>query len=86
MTTNDLTDTDLRAVANELGPQYAILHCPPITLPWFSTDKNTMVVLDEATGDIRIATAGVLSRATRIELATALVATILDDPEQGSDR
>ncbi|APE11044.1 hypothetical protein BO226_19415 [Rhodococcus sp. 2G] len=85
MTTNDLTDIDLRAVANELGPQYAILHCPPITLPWFSSDESAVIAFDEATG-VRIATTGPLSRATRIELATALVATILEDPEQGSDR
>ncbi|BDB62391.1 hypothetical protein [Rhodococcus sp. RDE2] len=86
MTTNDLTDTDLRAVANELGPQYAVLHCPPITLPWFSADESTVIALDDATGDIRIATTGPLSRETRIELATALVATIVDDPKQRSDR
>jgi len=83
---NALTDDDLRAIATQLGPQYALLHCPPITLPWCSTDETAGVTLDEATGDIRIAAGGPLNRETRIELATALVATILDNPSQESGR
>ncbi|MGU3586819.1 hypothetical protein ACLBYD_30585 [Rhodococcus sp. C26F] len=85
MTTNDLTDNDLRAVANELGPQYAILHCPPITLPWFSSDETAAITRD-VEGGVRVDTASSLSRETRMEIATALVATILDEPKQGSDR
>ncbi len=84
--TNTLSDTDLRAIVDQLGPQYALLHCPPITLPWCSTDETAGLTLDEATGEVRIATTGPLSPETRSELAVALVATILDDPKQGSGR
>lgn len=77
--TNTLSDTDLRAIADQLGPQYALLHCPPITLPWFSSDDTVALGLDSETGDVRIATTGPMSRETRAEVATALVATLLED-------
>lgn len=83
---NSLTDDDLRAVATQLGPQYAILHCPQVELPWCSTDETAGLTIDEATGEVRIATTGPLSPETRSELAVALVATILDDPKQECGR
>ncbi|QOH55222.1 hypothetical protein [Rhodococcus rhodochrous] len=84
--TNTLSDTDMRAIADQLGPQYALLHCPPIALPWCSTDETAGLTLDEATGDVRITTTGPLDREARSELTHALVATILDDPVQENSR
>lgn len=81
-----LSDTDLRAFASQLGPQYALLHCPPVTLPWFSTDETAGITTDPDTGEVRIVTSGPITRETRVELANALVATILDDPESGWNR
>lgn len=78
---NQLNDDDLRAIASQLGPQYAVLHCPTITLPWYSSDDTAAIRYDVNTTDIRVATAGPLTRETRMELAIALAATVLDDAE-----
>lgn len=76
-----LSDNDLRAVADLLGSQYALVHCPPITFPWFSSDETAGITVDQDAGEVRIVTSGPLDLATRRELAAALVATILQDPE-----